>query len=215
VAALTGKSSAVAAARSSSSSAAPEASGSAAEAALLRSQLNEASKAKAGLSQELSEAQKEVALLKEELEALGFDNKRLQGALFAANTSASNNKKDSEELRAVQAALASSSGEQKRLELLLRTADAEVKALKSKVFTLADDLDNQNRCKACMDEKKCILTLPCKHLSLCKTCFGKMEAVIKADNAARVGSSGYTPSFVTCLLCRGDVKSFIEVAGGF
>ena len=82
----------------------------------------------------------------------------------------------------------------------LAAAASEEEALKREVFRAKDELERHGQCAVCESQPRTILTLPCKHLALCKGCH------------AELAKASPPPAFVACPRCRASVRA--HHAGG-
>jgi len=64
------------------------------------------------------------------------------------------------------------------------------------------ELDDENKCKVCLDEPYSVVFLPCRHLVLCVACFDIM-------NEARIANG----TALVCPICNTNAKTTIKIAG--
>jgi hypothetical protein len=67
------------------------------------------------------------------------------------------------------------------------------------------ELEDAVKCRICLDEPRCMLTLPCKHLVSCAKCYLQMADRAKAKPEQK---------WAECSYCRGEIYSVIKVEGG-
>jgi len=108
----------------------------------------------------------------------------------------------SADLAAAAAELAAERQHAAALAANLAATDKELRATKLMLFQKESELDRKGRCIACEDAPKSIVTLPCKHMTLCKGCYDELVRRQKEKVAA-------VPP--PCPVCNAAIKSSFEV----
>jgi hypothetical protein len=193
-----------AAAAAASAAAAAAAAAAAEREAALRKQLDEArgdakkaAAEAAGAREQLAASKEQLAAAREQLAASNEQLALVGGAVASFSQTIDKLSATNEELRESGAASEARAEAAAAEAALARAAPSADRA------AALSQLEDEMLCVVCMEQRRCMLTLPCKHLLLCAKCY-----LATADRA-----KGADAKWAECVVCRGDVLSAIKVEG--
>ena len=139
-----------------------------------------------------------------QLEAARKELSDMRGKQFALTKSIADLKVAAEKATAATAEATQLRAASDALQRRLTAVEKEKAAVDLELYRVKDQLERSSLCVVCETHRRNVLTLPCKHFLLCKDCYVTM---------CKDCTGGTTATYPLCPLCRGDVRSWIEVAG--